>query len=109
MNNVISDHFPFFACIKKEREKKTHTWVRARTYTAYQKANFQALQLNKDWDDICKMNDPNEIWKVILDIIDSILQTMCPIRNIRVPHKMLLVLRKLTHGKVLVSILYPPS
>ena len=35
LDDVISDHFPIFACIKKKREIKTCTWIRARTYTAY--------------------------------------------------------------------------
>ena len=84
LNEVISDHFPIFACVKKEREERTYTWVRARTYTAYHKTNFQTLLSEANWKCIFDCQDPNEIWKAVLVKIEEILKTMCPIKNIRV-------------------------
>ena len=84
LDDVVSDHYPIFACIKKKRETKSYTWVHARTYTAYHKLNFQGLLSNVNWDKVFLLENPNEIWSSILEEINSILQTMCPIKNIRV-------------------------
>ena len=40
LNDVVSDHFPIFACIKKSREKMTYSTNLGRTYTSYNKELF---------------------------------------------------------------------
>ena len=82
--DVISDHFPTNACVKKPRKEKSYTWVRARTYTRYHKENFQTLLSSTNWDDVFEIDDPNDIWNLIYNKLSDILQTMCPIKNIRV-------------------------
>ena len=83
LNDVISDHFPIYVCVKKKREVKIHTCIRARTYTRYHKEDFQTLLSNERWNEVYMLDDPNEIWNSILDKINSILEIMCPVKNIR--------------------------
>ena len=84
LNDVISDHFPTYACIKKKREAKEYARVRARTYTSYDKVIFQTILKNEDWNVVHMLDDPNEIWTHIFEKINNILCTMCPIKYIRV-------------------------
>ena len=48
------------------------------------KENFQALLSNDCWEDVLLEENPNEIWSSILEKINTILETMCPIKRIKV-------------------------
>ena len=84
LNDVISDHFPIFACIKKPREKKTYTSILGRTYTSYNKEIFTGLLENENWEELYAVTDPNIIWDLIVDKINTHLSVMCPIKNLKV-------------------------
>ena len=84
LNDVISDHFPTFACINKPREKKTYTSILGRTYTSYNKEIFTGLLENENWEELYAVTDPNIIWDLIVDRINTHLSVMCPIKNLKV-------------------------
>ena len=84
LNDVFSDHFPIFACIKKSREKMTYSTNLGRTYTSYNKELFTELLCNESWNDMYTATDPNYIWDFILDKINKHLAVMCPLKNIKV-------------------------
>ena len=55
-----------------------------RTYAAYDKAIFQALLSNDNWNSFYKQTDPNSLWATLLVKIKSHLDVMCPIKYLKV-------------------------
>ena len=84
LNDVISDHFPIFACVKKQREFHNYTKVKGRSYIQYDKATFCSLLSNDDWTDFYKEGNPNILWELLLGKINTHLSIMCPIKFIKV-------------------------
>ena len=84
LDDIMSDHFPIYLCIKKERE--IHLWkqVLGRTYAAYSKEAFQVLLSNDNWTDCFNETNPNILWEIIVNNINSHLDVMCPIKNLKV-------------------------
>ena len=84
LTDVISDHFPIYACVKKKRERRTYTTVLGRSYTKYDKQTFKDLLTTSDWTSVYNETDPNIIWDLILDQITSHLSVMCPVKPIKI-------------------------
>ena len=84
LNDVISDHFPVYICIKKERTKPEHTKVKGRTYSKYDKAVLQNLLKSENWQPFYELTDPNELWDNILNKIRKHVDIMRPIKYIRI-------------------------
>ena len=78
LDDVVSDHFPIYACIKKQREVHSFIKIQGRTYTNYHKESFQLLMQNDDWTGLYHEADPNIIWDLILNRMNSHLEVMCP-------------------------------
>ena len=84
LNDVISDHFPVFVCVKKQRETHNYTRIKGRSYINYDKNTFCSLLSNDDWVFFYKERDPNILWDLLLEKINTHLSIMCPIKYIKV-------------------------
>ena len=84
LNDVISDHYPVYICIKKERNRVEHMKIKGRTYRKYDKGIFQELLIHENWDVFYASTDPTQLWNFILDIIHKHINIMCPIKFINI-------------------------
>ena len=84
LNDVLSDHYPIYVCIKKPREVHVSTYIHGRTYTAYDKNRFQTMLGNMDWDSYFLETNPNVLWDILTDNIVKINSVMCPLKQIKV-------------------------
>ena len=57
LTDVISDHFPIYACVKKKCERRTYTTVLGRSYTKYDKQTFKDLLTTSDWTSVYNETD----------------------------------------------------
>ena len=84
LDDVLSDHFPVFACVKKPREVHKCTRIKGRSYIRYDKTSFCSLLQNDDWTEFYNVRDPNILWDILIHKINTHLSVMCPIKFIRV-------------------------
>ena len=84
--DVISDHFPVFVCVKKQRNRIVFqkTKGRTRTYNNYDKKTSQTLVKNENWNSYYDHTETSELWEYILTILKKHIDVMCPIKYMRV-------------------------
>ena len=83
LNDVISDHYPTFVCVKKSRNSSLYTKTKGRTYRNYDKIAFQNLIKSENWEFFYALTNPNDLWDFILATIKTHLDIMCPLKYIR--------------------------
>ena len=66
LNDVISDHYPVYMCIKKERNRAEHKKIKGRTYKKYDKTFFQQLVIHENWYTFYDLSNPTELWNYIV-------------------------------------------
>ena len=81
LNDVVSDQYPIYVCVKKPREVKKYAKIMGRSYNAYEKEAFCTLLRNDDWNQLYETDDPNDAWDIILNKMNTHLGIMCPIIN----------------------------
>ena len=84
LNDLISDHYPVFVIRKKERERVIKVEKRVRLLKNYDDNNFRNLFSEMHWDNFFGCREVNVLWDKIYDHIYSILEIMCPFKNISV-------------------------
>ena len=77
----LSDHFPIFITRKKERAVTRKTKFRGRSYARYNREEFQANLLQKDWGNYYSQIDPNKAWEIMKLSIEETIEAMCPQRD----------------------------
>ena len=80
INVNISDHFPVFVSRKKERTMTKKTKFEGRSYTRYNKEEFQANLLQIDWENFYSQADPNVAWGIMKSNLEITIEEMCPLR-----------------------------
>ena len=84
LNDVISDHYPVYVCVKKERNHVEFKKIKGRTYRKYDKNIFQTLISQGDWTLFYALTDPIELWDFILNMIRTHIDIMCPIKFLKI-------------------------
>ena len=84
LDDVISDHYPVFLCVKKQRNTVKFCKIKGRTYRKYDKEVLQTLIERENWDIFYNTVDPSELWDIILNTITMHLDVMCPMKFIRI-------------------------
>ena len=77
----ISDHFPVFVSRKKDRIITKKTKFDGRSYVRYDKEQFQANLLQKNWDNFYTQADPNRAWEIMKSIIEEEIERLCPLKT----------------------------
>ena len=80
----ISDHMGVFVTRKRKSIINKKINFEGRSYRNYIKEDYQWSLINENWDDLYKLDNVNEAWNFIKNIISSKLDNMCPIKNFKV-------------------------
>ena len=80
----LSDHLAVSITRKKSLSKMEKIDFRGRSYKNYDKAAFQNVLINDNWDTFFATNDPNKIWAILKSKISRAIDDLCPIRTFRV-------------------------
>ena len=84
---ATSDHLPVYLIKKKQKLKSTFTFIKARSYTRYEKQTFQEeIRYHPKWMDFwnLKENEPDKMWEIILEIIQERADAQCPLKNMKI-------------------------
>ena len=84
LDDVISDHFPIFVCVKKPCEVYSYSRVKGRSYTQYDKITFCTLLQADNWAEFFAESNPNILWDILLEKIEAHLGIMCPLKYIKI-------------------------
>ena len=82
LDDFVSDHYSIYCIRKKAREKKDIISKVVRDYARYDKANFEHLLLDQDWNVFDNTDDPDVQWEIILAYVENILAIMCPFKRV---------------------------
>ena len=80
----ISDHELIFITRKKCKIRKEKATFKGRSYRNYDKAQFQAKLRDNDWDEFYDLNDVDEAWDYMLDIVEESIDFFCPTKEIKI-------------------------
>ena len=80
----ISDHMGVFLSRKRNKTINKKINFEGRSYKNYIKEDFQWSLINENWNQFYELNDVNEAWNYIKNVIISKLDVMCPIMNFKV-------------------------
>ena len=78
---MLSDHDMIFATRKKDKTTYNHVTFRGRSYRNYVKEDLRHHLTNTDWDNYYTLNNPNDCWSFIVDIIVNKINEMCPLKS----------------------------
>ena len=84
LNHFISDHQPIYLVHKKNKDTRKSVEFKGRSYKHFDKDKFRNELLATDWNEFYNLTDPGEAWNAILDTINPILDSMCPLRSFRI-------------------------
>ena len=87
LNYNISDHKPIYILKKKIRNDETTTSHWGRSYNNYTHEQLKTTISNSLTDQIFTIEDPNQCWEKIEEIITVALNKHCPIKEIKVRNK----------------------
>ena len=85
INYNISDHLPTFLVRKKSRGKIRKISVRGRSYLRYDVNRFQQGLDGLNWDAFDNSDNPSDMWDCMENNINTVLNEICPIRDLIVP------------------------
>ena len=80
----ISDHMGNFLTRKRTKIINKKINFEGRSYKNYVKEDFQWAIINENWDQLYEIEDVNEAWEFMKNIIISNLDRVCPVKNFRV-------------------------
>ena len=83
-NYNLSDHELVYITKKKTTPKPLKTTFLGRTYKCYDKQRFQSALLRYDWNNFYTLNSADEAWDILLNVIETNLNLMCPIKEIKI-------------------------
>ena len=84
LNLHVSDHETIFVTRKKVKERYKVVESFGRSYTKYNKSEFQAQLRNCNWDVLNSLTDVNEYWNVIEENIKNTVDIFCPLRQMKI-------------------------
>ena len=84
INYNISDHLPIYLIKKKIRNKVSKIDVVGRPYLRYDKGVFDGTLKNQDWTLFETSIDPTELWNCFSKNVSEALDTLCPIKSLKV-------------------------
>ena len=84
INYNISDHLPIYLIKKKIRNKVSKIDVVGRSYLRYDKGVFDGTLKNQDWTLFETSIDPTELWNCFSKNVSEALDTLCPIKSLKV-------------------------
>ena len=84
LNVSISDHMPIYISKKAQRKKHSKKVITSRLYGNYAKADLGLILFdNPKWRDFWNIKqDPDRLWLILCDIIQSSVDVLCPICKI---------------------------
>ena len=80
----VSDHMGIFLTRKRKRVTNNKIIFEGRSYKNYIKEDFQWLIINENWDNFYKLDNVNEPWLFMKNIIIKHLNNMCPVKSFKV-------------------------
>ena len=82
----ISDHLPIYVIKKKDRPLKSFKTIKGRSYTHYNKDLLADLLLvdGRRVSYWCPGNNPDILWDIMLGIIRTATDKLCPMVNVRI-------------------------
>ena len=80
----ISDHDLIYVVRKKDKMEKIKLSFRGRSYRNYNIEIFQDNLANYNWDILYDCDDVNQAWSIILNRIESEIESMCPLKDIKI-------------------------
>ena len=85
----ISDHMGIYLSRKKAKFENTKVNFEGRSYKNYVKEDFQWSLINDNWDQLYEIDDVDEAWNFMKNIINNNIDKMCPIKKFKVnEHRM---------------------
>ena len=87
LNYNISDHKPIFILKKKIRNDESTTSHWGRSYKNYTHEQLKATLDNSLTEQILTMEDPNQCWGKLEEIITTALNKHCPLKEIKIRNK----------------------
>ena len=84
INYNISDHLPIYLIKKKMRNKVNKIEVVGRSYLRYDKDRFDGTLKSQDWTSFEISEDPTELWNCFIKNVGEALDTVCPIKSLKV-------------------------
>ena len=80
----LSDHQMVLLTRKKIKIRKKKCSFIGRSYRNYDKNELQNLLRNADWEHFDRTNDVSAKWDILLEMINDIIDTRCPVKCYRV-------------------------
>lgn len=77
----LSDHQPVYIVRKKSRTKINRTTFSCRNFSSYDEGQFRNDLIEYDWGPFFLLNDPNEAWSYLYDIISFYADKHCPYKE----------------------------
>ena len=82
LDELLSDHFSIYVVRKKEREHVCKKWKKIRVTKNYDKDVLTTLLNEYDWTAFFTLHDVDVMWDIMLSRVISILEIMCPYKNV---------------------------
>lgn len=79
----MSDHEPVFAIRKKQKVRTTKVDFECRCFAAFNKDEFQADLVTRSWDEYYQMEDVDNLWETLYDVIYRTADRHCPLKSYR--------------------------
>ena len=80
----LSDHLAVMVTRKKVMQKLPKIYFKERSYKNYNRERFQELLLAADWTEFYNLDNPNELWETMENIMLTNIDSMCPIKSFKV-------------------------
>ena len=81
INFHLTDHSPIYMSIKSKRNKIVKVALYIRTYRRYDKNYFIHRLHHADWSRFTYEQEPDMLWRMMLNIIEKCLSYIAPIRR----------------------------
>ena len=80
----IRDHMGIFITRKKKKIINKKVNFEGRSYKNYIKEDFQWSMINENWEEFYKLNNVDEAWTFMKNVISKHIEEQCPIKNYKV-------------------------
>ena len=84
LEHFISDNQPVYLVHKKSRDTRPKVKFLGSSYRNFDRKEFRNKLLGVDWRGFKDIEDPCEAWEYVLDNINTILDSMCPLRTFHI-------------------------
>lgn len=84
VNVNLSDHNLVLLIYKKPREEKRPIVIQCRKFSEDNVKWYKDALREQDWSFVFNLDDPNDIWDKMYEIMNRLVDKFCPIRTLRV-------------------------